>query len=428
MDKLLLDVIWIMSILLVAYGAYYVFMALIGLTRMAHVHKPVPPEKKFLVLIAARNEAVVIGHLVDSLLRQNYPRALFEVVVVTNNCTDNTAEVAGRYGAIVLECPLPVRSKGEALAWGYENLPAGFDFDAFCIFDADNLAHPDFLRHMNHALCGGTQVAQGYRDTKNPHDSWNSGSWAINYWLGSRFYNHPHNVFRLSATILGTGFMISRPLVEQLGGLRTCTLAEDFEMTMQCIIAGVSVGWVPDAITYDEQSLTFGQTWKQRRRWQVGFLQVLSLYFGRLLHEVRTRPTRVNIDFVMYALTPVATYFSVIVFTLGVILRLVVLQYPLIPLTQIYDMFGPSLLMSLFLPMFLALLGVIFERKLTFGILKSIVAFPIFTSISVPINIVALSIYRHDFRWEEIHHTRAISIDHVDPRQKPADPVDKCPK
>ncbi len=418
MDKLLLDIIWVMSIILVLYGAYYVFMAVIGLTRMAHVHKPVPPEKRFLVLIAARNEAVVIGHLIDSLLRQDYPRDLFEVVVVTNNCTDDTAAVAARHGARVLQCPLPVRSKGEALAWGYENLPADLAYDAFCIFDADNLAHPCFLRQMNHALCGGLHAAQGYRDTKNPHDTWNSGTWAINYWLGSRFYNHPHHVFQLSATILGTGFMLSRDLVDRLGGLRTCTLAEDFEMTMQCIIAGESVGWVPDAITYDEQSLTFGQTWKQRRRWQVGFLQVLSLYFGRLLHAVRLKPTKVNIDFILYALTPVATYLSVIVFTLGVVLRLVVLKYPLIPLTQIYDMFGPSLLMSILFPMAMALVVVIIERKLTWRIIKAVLAFPIFAGISVPVNIVALGIFRHDFRWEEVRHTRAIPIDHMDEHRK----------
>lgn len=413
MDKLLLNVIWVMSILLVMYGAYYVFMAVFGIRRIPRVHEPAAPEKRFLVLIAARNESVVIGHLIDSLLKQRYPRELFEVVVVTNNCIDNTAEVAARHGARVLECPLPVRSKGEALAWAYEKLPADFAYDAFCIFDADNVAHPDFLIQMNHAACCGSLVAQGYRDTKNPHDTWNSGSWAINYWLGSRFYNHPHHLFRLSATILGTGFMISRSLVERLGGLRTCTLAEDYEMTMQCVIAGERVDWVPDAITYDEQSLTFLQTWKQRRRWQVGFLQVLSLYFGRLLHEVRTKPTRVNLDFVLYSLTPVATYFSVIIFTLGVILRLIVLKYPLIPLTQIYDMFGPSLLMSIFLPMGLALLAVLFERKFNWRIVKSILAFPIFTGISVPINIVALGIYRHDFRWEQIQHTRAIPIDHI---------------
>lgn len=418
MDKLLLDIIWAISVLLVAYGAYYAFMAVIGLTRMPHVHKPVPPEKRFLIMIAARNEAVVIGYLIDSLQRQNYPRDLFEIVVVTNNCNDDTAAVVTRHGARLLACPLPVRSKGEALAWGYENLPEDILYDAFCIFDADNLAHPDFLRHMNHALCGGVQAAQGYRDTKNPYDTWNSGSWAINYWLGSRFYNHPHAVFHLSATILGTGFTLSRQLVEKIGGLRTCTLAEDFETTMQCIIAGVSVAWVPDAITYDEQSLTFGQTWKQRRRWQVGFLQVLALYFRRLLHVVRTKPSIVNIDFMLYAMTPVATYLSVIVFTLGVVLRLVILKYPLIPLTQVYDMFGPSLLMSILVPIILALLVVVFEKKYNRRLIKAILAFPIFFGISVPINIVALGIFRHDFRWEEVRHTRAISIDHLDDHSK----------
>ncbi len=414
MDKLLLTIIWVMSIILVMYAAYYVILSVFGLKRSKRVTEPKAPKSKFLIMIAARNEGVVIGYLIDSLIKQNYPRELFEILVVVNNSTDDTAEVSVRHGARTLICPIQVRSKGDALAWAYQNLPSDIIFDAVCVFDADNLAHPDFLLQMNHALCSGVEAAQGYRDTKNPHDTWNSGTWAINYWLGGRFYNQPHNILGLSSCIYGTGFMLSRRVIEKTGALESCTLAEDFEITMQCILAGEKVGWVPDAITYDEQSLSFITTWKQRRRWLVGFLQVLSLYSRKLFKETLRKPTRVKLDFTLYMLTPFATYFSIVVFSLGVILRLVILKYPLFPLTQFYDIFGQSLLMSILLPIALALFVVIVEKKFKPGIIKGILGFPLFLMLAIPLHIVALLIYKKDFRWEEIRHTKAVSIDQID--------------
>jgi len=59
------------------------------------------PQKKFALIVAAHNEEAVIGHIVDSLFRQNYPRNLFDVYVVADNCTDRTAEIAEEHGAIV---------------------------------------------------------------------------------------------------------------------------------------------------------------------------------------------------------------------------------------------------------------------------------------------------------------------------------------
>ena len=48
---------------------------------------------KFAVMISARNEEYVIGALIDSIKKQNYPSELVTVFVVAENCTDSTAEV-----------------------------------------------------------------------------------------------------------------------------------------------------------------------------------------------------------------------------------------------------------------------------------------------------------------------------------------------
>ncbi len=81
-----------------------------------------PPSTRFAVLIAARNEELVIGGLINSLLTQNYPPQLYDIYVIPNNCADNTALAARRLGAKVLECTVPVHNKGDVLRFAWDKL------------------------------------------------------------------------------------------------------------------------------------------------------------------------------------------------------------------------------------------------------------------------------------------------------------------
>ena len=68
--------------------------------------------------------------------------------MVPNNCTDNTARAAASFGAKVLECTVPVKSKGEVLHFAYNRL-RGRQYDAWLVFDADNVVDRSFLAEMN---------------------------------------------------------------------------------------------------------------------------------------------------------------------------------------------------------------------------------------------------------------------------------------
>lgn len=87
-----------MMIALYAYGFFYLYTAL-------HAYKKVPKikeseiKKRFAVLIPARNEDGVIGALIASLQKQKYPKELYDIIVIPNNCTDNTEQAAAEAGA-----------------------------------------------------------------------------------------------------------------------------------------------------------------------------------------------------------------------------------------------------------------------------------------------------------------------------------------
>ena len=110
----LMPVVVILNLILGGIGAYFVITALWGLKR-EQPYGQFAPRYRFAVLIAARNEERVIGGLVRSLLAQNYPRELFDVYVIPNNCTDHTAREASLAGARLIEPAFPVRYKGDAL-------------------------------------------------------------------------------------------------------------------------------------------------------------------------------------------------------------------------------------------------------------------------------------------------------------------------
>ena len=150
------------------YGAYYIIIGVMGLFK-SKAYPQAPPQKKFAAVIASRNEAGVVGNLIDSLKEQHYPKALYDIYVLPNNCTDNTEEVTLAHGAKTFHCSAAVHSKGGALEEFFDHTFAHNDvYDAFCIFDADNLVQQDFFQAMNNAMCAGVEIGQGYRESKNP--------------------------------------------------------------------------------------------------------------------------------------------------------------------------------------------------------------------------------------------------------------------
>ena len=200
--------------LLALWGGYYLVSGLMC-WRGQRPFPVRPARTKFAVLIAARNEELVIGPLINSLLMQDYPPERYDIWVIPNNCTDHTARAAAGFGARVLKCDRPVKSKGEVLRFAYARL-RGRRYDACCVFDADNVVDSRFLREMDLAYQAGAGAAQGYRDSKNPYDTPMSGCYSIYYWMMDRFYNQSRAAVGLSAMINGTGFMVAARVLETL--------------------------------------------------------------------------------------------------------------------------------------------------------------------------------------------------------------------
>lgn len=402
------DLAWGIQCILLIYALYNVLIAAPFFKRRKP-RKEFAPQKRFAMLIAARNEEDVIDSLVESLLTQDYPQELFDVYVIPNNCTDDTAGAALRTGANVLTCDTPVTCKGDVLRFAFAHFFAKDDrYDAFCVFDADNLVDRGFLLAMNNALCEGARVAQGRRDSKNPYDTAITGSYSIYYWMFSRFYNQPRSVWGLSATINGCGFMVSASLLKEMGGFHTETMTEDLEFTTQCVLRGVKVAWVPEAVIYDESPQRFLPSWKQRKRWSTGLLQCLKLYAPRLMGKIVRERDFLCIDQFVFLLAPLMQVLSILPVAAAAALVL------LSPNRSAALQFGAmeplfrSLLLSLAITTLGAFFTVLLERRPFSRLCKAVCYYWLFLISWVPINVLCL--FKKSTVWVEIKHTRRIRL------------------
>ena len=277
--------ILILTLLLKAASLWFLAVALFAL-RKPKRYAVCAPRTRFACLVAARNEEAVIGALVESLKKQDYPDALYDIFVIPNNCTDDTESEALCAGAKIFRCFEPVRCKGDALHEAFETLLRK-DYDAFCVFDADNIADEQFLARMNDAFCAGAQVCKGAMRAKNPYDSWLSGCYGLYFTLFDTFFSRARMSCGLSSKLVGTGFAVHRAVLERFGGWNTSTIAEDAEFAAQCAANGVRVCFVPGALTYDEAPNDFAVSLRQRRRWCSGIMDVAVRMDAPLVSALR---------------------------------------------------------------------------------------------------------------------------------------------
>lgn len=351
------------------------------------------PKTKFALLIPARNEENVIESLIQSLRAQDYPAALFDIFVIPNNCTDNTEAVAQQSGAQILYCTDPVSTKGEVLQQIFRLLMG--KYDAYCVFDADNTVNPQFLSRMNDAIAAGAKVAKSRQSALNPYDNWVSGGYDLYFQSINLLHSCARARFPLSAKLIGTGFMVTDTLMQELGGWNTKTLTEDIEFAALCATRGYKVHYVQDAINYDEEPLSFTVSMRQRRRWSAGVQSVANRYTGKLLMK---KPSWLRWDLAIHVNMIYAQLLALIPALCG----LFSLPFTGAIATLVYSVAG-FYAGSVVLALFLSLTAKRDPRKQW----KAILLYPIYLASWYPLHIWAL--FSKPKTWKPIVHGTAVS-------------------
>ena len=393
------------------YQLIYLLVGLFGKEKNQTAKK----NHRYGVIVSARDEEKVVGLLIDSIKKQTYPEELIDVFVVADNCSDQTAKVAEAAGAKVYERKNPKKiGKGYALNFLFQkiNKEYGYEaYDAFIVFDADNVIAPIYIEEMNKVFDSGYRIITSYRNSKNYGKNWISAGYSLWFLREARYLNKARMKLGTSCAVSGTGFLVSREIIQKNDGWVHHLLTEDIEFTTDNIIAGEKIGYCGKAVLYDEQPVKFGQSYRQRLRWAKGFYQVLRSYGRRLIQGVFSGSFGCYDMLMTIMPAMILTFLSIVINLVAFIGGWIA---GISELSQLYWTVGRTLVTLYITFFFMGTVTTITEWKKiycpNFKKILYLFSFPLFMLTYVPISIIALFV---KVEWKHIDHDVATDVEHI---------------
>ncbi len=407
----------LLTIIGVAFGIQLIYIILFFVRAKKY---PVAEKKhRFGIVIPARNESSVIADTVKCILSSKYPKDMFDVYVVADNCTDNTAELARNAGATVFERfdPDPKHHKaGYALKYLFEKimeLHPDHYYEAFIKFDADNLMEPDYISRMNDAFDAGVKCARGYSNSKNIDQNVITGISGLWYIRDCRFASNFRSAIGQGTMLGGAGMMFAAEIIEK-HGWDCLTASDDTEFTMRRLNQDkIKTMYVKDAVVYEDQPSTIKDTFKRYKRMS-GALN--SLFYTQgiksfLLFFVRWKWTYIDM-FLTLMFIPVCVLMCI---WLPIYYAYVLIYHGLMGNWEIFWTYLNTICYSLaiaFVAMFIlqALLAVALEHKRIKAPVKKLMPavflFPFFMIIYAVA--ITLGVFSRS-KWHEVKRNTAVS-------------------
>ncbi len=313
---------WIAGVVLIALGSTVAAggLYLLTLAVAALARRPATPRStstaRLAVLVPAHNEADLIERCMTSLTSQDYPVERFEVIVIADNCTDATPELARAAGARVLIRDAPdARGKGQALRWAMDRILAEpLPPDAFVVVDADSVADRRLLTHLAAHFENGAEAVQAeylvLDDPRSPRVQLRAVAFLLFH--GARFAGRA--ALRLPCNLVGNGMLFSRPLIERYPW-NAFTGAEDLEYSCNLRLAGVGPVFAESARVRGPVPDSGRSAQVQRERWEGGRIHVVRTALPRLLREIVLRRRLSLVDMAVDLVVPPLGLLSVAALT-----------------------------------------------------------------------------------------------------------------
>jgi GT2 family glycosyltransferase len=279
---------------------------LLSLTLLSWRPRPRPataPTTRFVAIVPAHDERLNIASTVRSLLAVDYPRDLMRVLVVADNCTDDTADRAREAGAEVLvRHDAVLRGKGYALAAGFTRALAG-DADAVVVVDADTRVTPNLLRAFDARFRAGAHAVQSRNAVGNPQASWRTRLMAIAFALFNGLRSLARDRARVSCGLRGNGMALSTAVLREVP-YDAFSIVEDLEYGVRLGRAGHRVWYAHEAAVLSEMVTGAGASRSQRLRWESGRRSLAMALAPGLLREGLRRRSLMLLDLAADLMVP----------------------------------------------------------------------------------------------------------------------------
>lgn len=266
------------------------------------------------IIVPAHNEAGGIARTVGNLLEIARADGAATVVVIADNCSDATAQIARTCGARVLErFDEKRRGKGYALDFAFRSL-AGEGFFAYVVIDADSLADARLLAAVRTRFERGAEAVQARYTVLNSDASARTELAELALCAFNCLRPRGRQALGLSAGLLGNGFALRSSVLARLP-YRASSVVEDLEYHLELVASGVRVHFADETVVRGEMPTARSAQDTQRARWEGGRLRMLRSHGGRLLWRAVTGQPRLVEPLLELLLLPLA-YHTMLLFCL----------------------------------------------------------------------------------------------------------------
>jgi cellulose synthase/poly-beta-1,6-N-acetylglucosamine synthase-like glycosyltransferase len=272
-------------------AVYFLFFAFMGIFPYRRKNHPAPSIRKMAVLIPGYKEDIVILEVAEASLKQSYPSASFDVVIVADSFKPETVQALKKLPLKVVEVVFEKSTKSKSLNAAMEAI--GDSYDVAVVLDADNIIAYDFLEKINQAFESGFEAVQGHRMAKNMNNSMAVLD-SISEEINNHIFRKGHRVAGLASGLIGSGMAFEYGMfkkrmlaIEAIGGF-------DKELELTMLRDGIKIEYLDDAVVLDEKVQDKVVFENQRKRW----LAAQFIYFRRFVWAgIVQFVTRFNIDF-----------------------------------------------------------------------------------------------------------------------------------
>lgn len=288
------------------------------LARTGRTPKVTTPKTRFKIVVPAHDEEASIKDTVRSLLCLEWPEHLYEVIVVADNCSDRTAEIAAAAGAKVLvRNDALKRGKGYALEHAFGKILADDDADAVVVVDADTIVSANLLKSFAARIEKGAWACQAEYGVSNTSASWRTELMTIALAMFHRLRSLARERLGVSAGLRGNGMCFTTKLLKKHPH-EAYGLVEDVEYGVHIGLQGVRVCYAEEAFVLGEMVTTAGAAASQRRRWEGGRDKLVKEKMPRLFKEAIAKNDGMLLDLAMdLAVPPLSKLAAVIFLGLG---------------------------------------------------------------------------------------------------------------
>jgi len=362
---------------------------------------------RFLFLIPAHNEEMVIGECVRSIRGQTYAPEALAVYVIADNCSDQTATAAREAGATVVErSSAGIGGKAIALQYGLAQLrDQNVDFDFLVIVDADNVLDRRSASEVARALAADDDGFQSQVEAKNPIDSSLTFGNHLSFVFQNRIVQEGRARMGLPALLCGTGMGFSKAFLGH-EAFASQSLTEDRELSMRALAEGYRFRWINSALIYDEKPSELSALYRQYGRWSSGAILEFQGYARLFAKALMSKQLIIAID-ILYHITGIMSSFSYLsVFAFATVCLFFGIYWPAVFAAIIVA----ATLLLLTIGVYHFGQGIRDLSRLWTYILVRLVGW----------GSLIRALFRSDEKWVKTRHTRRLSIDELERTHPPA--------